>query len=226
MIKRTQQLVFLLNRTNDFKQREDLIKDIILLNNNLIEKYVGYSGYSAYKKAGCERGDAKNIFIIYLMRALNEGKIMNWEKDFPTVFLSVLNETKRELFSQYIDGGIKCSYSTLRNIKRSGKKPPQVSSLSDDICDLDSHTSVEEEIVNKELIERINEFLSSAYENGIINDKEYSCIISHYYEGKTFEEIAKQLGEYSSTVRTRCCRTLKRLKKFSDDYGLAIDALL
>lgn len=206
-----------LEDTTDNEEKAEIVGNIIMLNEHLITKYAAKTNYMSLPS--CEFKDAVSILTATICAALLEGKIKVWATDFPNVFGSAVDSTKREIADKYSEGGIKMSYST-RNRRIHDGKLFKVSTIyvgegvdiNPDIEKNETQTSLEEDYERKELARMVHDVTDYALNNKVISRFDYDIIMDHVVNGVSFVDIAANLGMQDTAVRMRYRRARNKIK--------------
>jgi RNA polymerase sigma-70 factor (ECF subfamily) len=157
-------------------------------------------------------------FYNYISTIVRNAGISNIEDQeeivYDVFFILWKNQDRLERnveFGPYISGVTKkLIYKKYNEIKISGKNDEYEDNIDDNMID---EKSIEEYIENKSTNDYIIEQLSK------IGELESEIFIKFYYEDKSIKSIAEELNLSNSNIKTKLCRTRKKLKELLDKGG-------
>lgn len=100
--------------------------------------------------------------------------------------------------------------------KLASKTGLNVSIEEENVAEIAEDTDVEKETAGKELSEQLLSCISD------LGSPDSVIIIQKYYYDKSSKEIAEMLGMNAASVRVRCGRAMKRLRKLLDENGITL----
>ncbi|MCR4638416.1 sigma-70 family RNA polymerase sigma factor [Ruminococcus sp.] len=117
--------------------------------------------------------------------------------------------------SSYVGAAARNAAISMRR-KIASKTGLNVSIDDENMAEIAEDTDVETENERAELSEQLLGCISD------LGSPDSVIIIQKYYYGRNSKEIAEMLGMNAASVRVRCGRAMKRLKKLLEDNGITL----